>query len=254
MLPGVPESVLKLGDHPGWIQQARQYAELTSYLRSRHYPAPLVLWHGAVGDLSYFLIMEKLPGRALDGGRFGPTTASQLSIMIPLVKRHAGLAPKWARGWSDYVCEVIYEEQHEFDALSQIRDSESRALCDAVLRRRDQLGRVQFGSADLVTGSFEPSNVFAIDHAVSGVCDLEAAGSGDLAIDLACLLVHVAGRDAEESVRDAALSINRQEPFEVAEIYWMIHEMWAAVSTGQRTRVREWSKLCTTRLERLGSA
>ena len=143
-------------------------------------PVPAVLW----SDPSGVLALDALPGRqgreALRAGRAMPSGADLVALLsrLPTSLLSLPARPSWSDGAARYAASVG-------EAVPRLA-SRAAAVAGAVLA-----GVGGLPADDPVHGDLHAGQLLVTGGRVSGLLDLDRAGPGRRADDLACLLAHV---------------------------------------------------------------
>jgi aminoglycoside phosphotransferase (APT) family kinase protein len=182
-------AVLKRAVRPQRDDQLARTVRVVDALRRVGYPAPAYLHVGrAPGGTSYYV------QQFLEGTPVADVTAELLDQILALNALQADRDARQLAGeqdWSRHVHGAVFGgESGRARTMRAMRthSDDTTALLDAVLALTRPLAGVTLPTDDIVHGDFGPDNVLARDGRVTGVIDLEAAGCGSRAIDLAVLL------------------------------------------------------------------
>jgi hypothetical protein len=184
--PGGRRAVLKRATRPQRDDQLARTVRIVDALRSVGYPAPAYLHVGRAPDGTSYYVQQFLEGRPVDD-----ITAGILDQILALNALQADRDARRLAGeqdWSRHVHRVVFESEAGWARTMRVHSDDTAALLEAVQALTRPLTGVTLPADDIVHGDFGPDNVLAHDGRVSGIIDLEAAGCGSRAIDLAVLL------------------------------------------------------------------
>ncbi|TDD58342.1 aminoglycoside phosphotransferase family protein [Kribbella antibiotica] len=227
--------VLKWTDRPEWAPRVRRAAELVRRARAVGYPTPQWLAVGTTEAGSPYQLQEFVPGTPVrDGALVDESLARHL---IEICELQRDLVPEDIVNWSGYAHGVV------FDGWDGVRErvlayggepAELTARYDALCQpyRGDELP-----SGDLVHGDLNIGNLLVAGGQVTGIIDIESAGSGSRAYDLVSLATSAvrdgAPTGVDELFLEAALRAGGRETVAVcaATAYVTIAEFAATRST-----------------------
>ncbi|WP_427890060.1 phosphotransferase family protein [Kribbella sp. GL6] len=196
--------VLKWTDDPGWAPRVRRAAELVRRARAVGYPTPEWLAVGTTAAGSPYQLQELVPGRA-------PVLDLALAQeVIGICELQRDLIPEdhevtwsaWSHGvvfdgW-DGVWERVLRYGDEASELVRRYAELCAPYRDDVLPRHD-----------FVHGDLNMGNLLASHGRITGIVDIEAAGSGSRAYDLVTLAASAtrdgAAPGVDELLLEAAL-------------------------------------------------
>ena len=140
---------------------------------------------GSVGGFTY-LIREWVPGRPV---LVAGCTPAVLDQVLSAVATQAGLAPGGTQDWSSYVLRVLFSD--DWDGLSPLRDTtpataELLAVCRRIAATTSSR---RLPRGDFVHGDFNFANILVRDDGGIAILDMEQAGRGTRAYDLATLFM-----------------------------------------------------------------
>ncbi|TCC42408.1 phosphotransferase family protein [Kribbella speibonae] len=192
--------VLKWTDNPAWAPRVRRAADLVRRARAVGYPTPAWLTVGTTAAGSPYQLQELVAGSA-------PTLDQALARqLIEICELQRDLIPEdhdvtWS-GWSHGVVfdgwDGVWERVQAYgdeatDLLEQYGE-----LC-APYRDED------LPQHDFVHGDLNMGNLLAADGRITGIVDIEAAGSGARAYDLVALTASAARDGADDGVDELFL-------------------------------------------------
>jgi aminoglycoside phosphotransferase (APT) family kinase protein len=192
--------VLKWTSNAGWAHRVRRAAELVRRARAVGYPTPA--WHavGTTAAGSPYQLQEFVPGRppTLD-----PALARQV---IEICELQRDLLPEDGdASWSAWSTGVVFDGWDGVWERVQAYGDEATEL----LRRYGELCAPhrddQLPHHDFVHGDLNMGNVLAADGRITGIVDIEAAGSGARAYDLVSLAASAARDGAADGVDELLL-------------------------------------------------
>ncbi len=187
--PGGRRAVLKRAARPQRPDQLARTVRVVDELRSVGYPAPAYLHVGRTPDGTSYYVQQFLEGEPV-----ADITASLLDQILALNALQANRDARRLAGeqdWSRHVHSVVFGgESGRTRTMRAMRahSDDTAALLDAIQALIRPLSGVTLPADDIVHSDFGPGNVLARDGHVTGIIDLEAAGCGSRAIDLAVLL------------------------------------------------------------------
>lgn len=201
------EVVLKWTDNPAWARRVRHAAELVRRARAVGYPTPAWLAVGTTAAGSPYQLQELVPGSptTLDDG-----LARQL---IEICELQRDLLPEDHEvTWSGWSSGVVFDGWDGVWERVQAYDDEAAEL----LERYGELCRPyrdeELPHQDFVHGDLNVGNLLVADGRITGIVDIEAAGSGARAYDLVSLAASAARDGAAAGVDglflEAALRAN----------------------------------------------
>jgi aminoglycoside phosphotransferase (APT) family kinase protein len=192
--------VLKWSDNPGWAPRVRRAAELVRRARAVGYPTPAWLTVGTTAAGSPYQLQEFVPGSA-------PTLDTALARqVIEICELQRDLLPEdhevtwsaWSHGLVFDGWDGVWERVEAYgDEASELLRRYGE-LCGP---HRDQ----ELPSHDFVHGDLNMGNLLASDGQITGIVDIEAAGSGARAYDLVSLAASAARDGAAEGVDELFL-------------------------------------------------
>jgi len=179
-------AVLKLGTQPQRDDQLARTARIVDALRSVGYPAPAYPHVGRAPDGAAYYVQQFLEGEAVVDVTAG--LLDQILAFNALQANRAArlLAPD--QDWSRHVHQVVFGDEPRWAPKLRAHSAETAALLETLQALTRPLAGVSLPSEDIVHSDFGPGNVLAHRGFVTGIIDLEAAGCGSRAIDLAILL------------------------------------------------------------------
>jgi hypothetical protein len=134
----------------------------------------------------------------VDGHPAAELGEREVTALLDLNRRQAGLQPTTERDWSSYVHRVVFDDGEGFAPLARTHPDTAR-LMRRIGSATAGLRAEALPTTDVVHGDFTIENALFRDG-VAHVIDAEFAGSGTRAYDLATLLV------------DSALPVNPSDP------------------------------------------
>ncbi len=177
-------AVLKMGDGP-WMRGLRRVAPVLRRARARGWPAPAFLAFGRFGERSY-LLREWIDGKTvLEAGCNG----SAMDAILAGVELQAGIGPRGRRDWSEYTREVLFDAEWGGREVLRGHSAATARLVDEVGRLTKALGHHKLPNSDLVHGDFSFANIVIRPDRRVAFLDMEQAGRGTRAYDLAVLLM-----------------------------------------------------------------
>ncbi|TCC39275.1 phosphotransferase family protein [Kribbella sindirgiensis] len=192
--------VLKWTDNPAWAPRVRRAADLVRRARAVGYPTPAWLTVGTTAAGSPYQLQELVAG--------SPPTLDQALArqLIEICELQRDLIPEdhdvtWS-GWSHGVVfdgwDGVWERVQAYgDEATEILRQYGE-LCAPY--RAEDLPQHDFVHGDLNTG-----NLLAADGRITGIVDIEAAGSGSRAYDLVALTASAARDGADDGVDELFL-------------------------------------------------
>jgi aminoglycoside phosphotransferase (APT) family kinase protein len=192
--------VLKWTDKPEWAPRVRRAADLVRRARAVGYPTPAWLAVGTTAAGSPYQLQELVPGSA-------PVLDQALAReLIGICELQQDLIPDdhdvtwsaWSSGvvfdgW-DGVWERVLTYDGEASELLQRYAELCRPYRDDVLPQHD-----------FVHGDLNMGNLLVADGRITGIVDIEAAGSGARAYDLVSLAASAARDGAADGVDELFL-------------------------------------------------
>ena len=183
---GGTRAVLKPAPRPQRDEQLTRTVRVVDALRRVGYPAPEYLHVGRAPDGTAYYVQQ-----FLDGEPVADVTAGLLEQILALNALQANRDARRIAGdqdWSRHIHCVVFEDQPHWAPAMRAHSADTAALLEALQPLTRSLAGVALPSDDLVHSDFGPDNVLAHAGRVTGIIDLEAAGCGSRAIDLAVLL------------------------------------------------------------------
>ncbi|MET9270576.1 aminoglycoside phosphotransferase family protein [Kribbella sp. NPDC003557] len=199
--------VLKWTGNPAWAPRVRKAAELVRRARAVGYPTPAWLAVGTTAAGSPYQLQEFVPGSA-------PTLDAGLARqVIDVCELQRDLIPEDHEvTWSGWSHGVVFDGWDGVWERVAGYDDEATEL----LRRYGELCGPYRDHAlphhDFVHGDLNMGNLLVADGQITGIIDIEAAGSGARAYDLVSLSASAARDGAaagvDELFLEAALQAN----------------------------------------------
>ena len=183
---GETRAVLKPAPQPQRDEQLARTVRVVDALRSVGYPAPEYLHVGRAPDGTAYYVQQFLEGEPV-----ADVTAGLLDQILALNALQANRDARRIAGdqdWSRHVHCVVFEDESHWAPAMRAHPAGTAALLEALQALTRSLAGVALPSDDVVHSDFGPGNVLAHAGRVTGIVDLEAAGCGSRAIDLAVLL------------------------------------------------------------------
>ena len=193
--PDRGRAVLKRAARPQRDDQLARTVRVVDALRSVGYPAPAYLHVGRAPDGSSYYVQQFLEGEPV-----ADITAGLLDQILALNALQANRDARRLAGkqdWSRHVHDAVFGgfggqsgQARTMRTMRAMRahSDDAAALLEAVQALTRPLAGITLPADDIVHSDFGPGNVLARDGRVTGIIDLEAAGCGSRAIDLAVLL------------------------------------------------------------------
>ncbi|TCC17448.1 phosphotransferase family protein [Kribbella speibonae] len=192
--------VLKWTDNPAWAPRVRRAADLVRRARAVGYPTPAWLTVGTTAAGSPYQLQELVAGSA-------PTLDQALARqLIEICELQRDLIPEdhdvtWS-GWSHGVVfdgwDGVWERVQAYgDEATELLEQYGE-LC-APYRDED------LPQHDFVHGDLNMGNLLAAEGRITGIVDIEAAGSGARAYDLVALTASAARDGADDGVDELFL-------------------------------------------------
>jgi aminoglycoside phosphotransferase (APT) family kinase protein len=226
-------------------------AALLGRARSRGWPAPA--WHawGLDGDGHPYTLAELLEGehpRRLDG--------AVLDALLDVVERQRGIAARSAVHRAD-AWQSVFGDGSRWRSVLDRHSPGARAAGEAIARLVAPYRDVELAGADLVHTDFGLHNVLVRDGRAAAVVDVEGAGRGAAAIDLASLLMSAHGDElAEDRVLDRLIAHGVAGDGAAVFAVCLAHSLfdWAIYATGgwEADRVIAYLERAATLCERIG--
>ena len=191
--------VLKWTANPSWAPRVRRAAELVRRARAVGYPTPAWLAIGTTAAGSPYQLQELVPGSA-------PVLDLALTReLIGICELQRDLIPEdHDVTWSGWSCGVVFDG---WDGVWERVLGYGDDAADLV-RRYGELCRPYRDAVlpghDFVHGDLNMGNLLVSDGRITGIVDIEAAGSGARAYDLVSLAASAA-RDGAASGVDELL-------------------------------------------------
>ena len=179
-------AVLKPAPQPQRDEQLARTVRVVDALRSVGYPAPEYVHVGRAPDGTAYYVQQFLEGEPV-----ADVTAGLLEQILALNALQANRDARRIAGdqdWSRHVHCVVFEDESHWAPAMRAHSADTAALVEALQALTRSLAGVALPSDDVVHSDFGPGNVLAHAGRVTGIIDLEAAGCGSRAIDLAVLL------------------------------------------------------------------
>lgn len=196
------EAVLKFGRNAGppgsalsgpWGRGLRRVAPILRKARRRGWPAPAFIAFGEADGFTY-LLREWVAGEpVLTVG----CDDRVLTGILEIVEFQAGLAPAGRHDWSAHAAQVLHDPRWEGLQVLRDRSPATQHLVEKAKGLAQTLRAVRLPRGDLVHGDFNFANLIVRDDGGVAVLDMEQAGRGTRAYDLATLLM-VAGWPGDE--------------------------------------------------------
>lgn len=192
--------VLKWTDNPAWAPRVRRAADLVRRARAVGYPTPAWLTVGTTAAGSPYQLQELVAGST-------PTLDQALARqLIEICELQRDLIPEdhdvtWS-GWSHGVVfdgwDGVWERVQAYgDEATELLEQYGE-LC-APYRDED------LPQHDFVHGDLNMGNLLAAEGRITGIVDIEAAGSGARAYDLVALTASAARDGADDGVDELFL-------------------------------------------------
>ena len=178
-------AVLKFTTDRSWAAVVERAAPQVAWLRGTGWPTPAWLWSGRTQSGWAYSVQELATGAAHD-----TIARPWLDVVLPLVDRHAGLAPAGARDWSEYDRLSVFTDVDGHAATLSQRCAAGAEFVRAATDLVRPFADVVLPTGDLVHGDFNPGNILLRDGAVTAVVDVEALGCGTRLHDLATLAAY----------------------------------------------------------------
>lgn len=176
-------AVLKCATHPQRMDQLQRSVRVVERLRAVSYPAPAYLFVGALPDGTPYYVQQFVQGSPLV--QLIPPLLDQILALNDLQRGHHLVLEQ---NWSTYVQDVVFSGESGWaDTLRSHSASTAELLAAVELVVRPYMN-TELPTEDIVHGDFNPDNVLVNSDRVTAIIDLEAAGCGSRAIDLAVLL------------------------------------------------------------------
>jgi aminoglycoside phosphotransferase (APT) family kinase protein len=179
-------AVLKPAPQPQRDDQLARTVRVVDALRRAGYPAPAYLHVGRAPDGTAYYVQQFLEGEPV-----ADVTAGLLDQILALNALQANRDARRIAGdqdWSRHVHCVVFEDESHWAPAMRAHSPDTAALLEALQALTRSLAGFTLPAGDIVHSDFGPGNVLAHAGRVTGVIDLEAAGCGSRAIDLAVLL------------------------------------------------------------------
>lgn len=176
-------AVLKCATHPQRTDQLRRTALIVARLRAVGYPAPAYLLVGAMPDGTSYYVQEFMPARPLE-----QITPPILDPLLAVNDLQGGHRLAVEQNWSTYVRRVVFAGESGWAGALRGYSAATADLLTAVEQTTRPYSAAVLPVTDIVHGDFGQDNVLVDDGRITAVIDLEAAGCGTRAIDLAVLL------------------------------------------------------------------
>ena len=179
-------AVLKRAARPQRDDQLARTVRVVDALRHVGYPAPAYLHVGSAPDGTAYYVQQFLEGEPV-----ADVTAGLLDQILAFNALQANRDARRIAGdqdWSRHVHCVVFEDEAHWAPAMRAHSADTAALVEALQALTRSLAGVALPADDVVHSDFGPGNVLAHAGRVTGIIDLEAAGCGSRAIDLAVLL------------------------------------------------------------------
>jgi hypothetical protein len=188
-------AVLKVDARLSFARHGGRLVPVAERARAAGYPTPAVISWGRTADGTEYYLQELVPGEPLPR-----LTVDALGQLLALNDLQAGVPLDTDQDWSGYVWRVVFAGESGWAPALRSHSRATEALLAAVEALVRPLRDVPLPSTDLVHGDFATWNVLALEGRVTAVVDLQAAGRGTRAIDLARVLGWEYG-DTDEGMR-----------------------------------------------------
>jgi len=164
------------------------------------YPTPDVLYHGAAGDGTTYLVQEFVPGTPIH-----TLTEAYLDQLFVLNDEQADLNPhpqaNLLESWSVYAQEVVFARSSVWVRALGNHSPTTASLLSALQQATLPYAGTLLPNTDVVHGDLHSGNIIVEHGRISGVVDLVYAGYGTRAIDLASLLYTMDSDDYAPVIR-----------------------------------------------------
>jgi aminoglycoside phosphotransferase (APT) family kinase protein len=151
------------------------------------YPTPDVLYQGTASDGTDYLIQEYVAGTPIHS-----LTEAYLDQLFALNDRQADLNPQpeanMLESWSGYVQEVVFARSSVWVRALGNHSPATASLLSALRQATLPYAATRLPNTDVVHGDLHSGNIIVEHGRITGVIDMDYAGYGTRAIDLASLL------------------------------------------------------------------
>jgi Ser/Thr protein kinase RdoA (MazF antagonist) len=177
---GTPVAV-KLVNNPWTVERLPWLSSTIDSLRDSGYRVPRVLWHAALREGWFGIVLEWVPGRPAS-----QLSAALLERLLELIPVHAAM-DTGSGGWdvAKWIDNVVFDE---WQGWWESATTAAPALAHRLRAFAEPARGSRLSCNDLVHHDFNLSNILVHNGAVSGIVDWQDAGRGSRALDLATLL------------------------------------------------------------------
>lgn len=239
--------VIKWRQDPNWVTQIEHATLITDRLRRAGCPAPRYVLSGVTGDGITFWLQTELPGQPL-----GALTATHVPRLLELNNLQA-VRVVAEQNWQAMIFGTVFEDRDGWSNTLKRHSPDTAHLASAVTHWVAGLEGSRCEGNDVVHGDFTASNLLADGGEITGIVDWEAAGRGDRAFDLACLLFY---EYETEDVRDALearlLELTSLETAKVYLVHMILRQVNWSIRHHTIDAVERFARLSRTVIQQFG--
>jgi aminoglycoside phosphotransferase (APT) family kinase protein len=178
-------------------EKTRWCAENLPLLAARGYPAPEILWHGALDAQWYVVVQRRLPGAPI--AVVDPPIVDALMDLVEL-QADAPIDPG-PRDFAEYQAYVLFDGWDHVWRDADTASGEAARLCDRLRRWLQPVWGLRLPACDFANNDLNLTNVLADGATITGVVDWDEFGLNSRGADLAALAFDCEWLGARDAAR-----------------------------------------------------